>query len=56
MDKLKRACEEYMNYIMSDDYHEDTATDYEHYIFEKAMESIYGKDVWNTINNILGRK
>jgi len=47
--ELIEICQEYMDFIDDDEeYHEDN--DYSSYIFEKAMEAVYGKDVWTFIN------
>lgn len=48
--KLEKACDEYMEFLRSEEYHEDKANDYAHYIFEAALEHYYGKDVWDEIN------
>lgn len=50
IDKLKAICQRYIDFIDDDeDYHEDN--DYDHYIFEEALEAIFGKDVWDFVNN-----
>ena len=48
---LRDTCQGYIDFIASDDFHEDN--DYDHYIFEKAMEALYGKNVWKYINGKL---
>jgi len=40
---------EYIDYVDSDDWHEDDDRDV--YIFECALETFFGKDVWKWINN-----
>ena len=47
--KLVETCQKYINYVDSDDYHEDN--DWSHYIYEAVIETLYGKDVWKWINN-----
>ena len=48
--KLSEICQQYIDFIDNDaEYHDDN--DYEHYIFESAMETIFGKKVWDFINN-----
>ena len=48
--KLRDICQAYIDFIDDDEeYHEDN--DYDHYIFETALETIFGKDVWMFINN-----
>ena len=47
---LKEICQNYIDFVDNDkEYHEDN--DYDHYIFETAMETVFGKEVWNFINN-----
>lgn len=46
---LINTCEEYMNFLESKDYHEDH--DYAHYIFEAALEALYGPEVWAFVNS-----
>ena len=41
-------CQEYLDYLTSEEYHEDN--DREHFIFESAMEAVFGRDVWEYIN------
>lgn len=47
--KLRDICQSYLDYLDSDDYHEDN--DYKQYIFEEAMKAIFGNDVWKYINS-----
>lgn len=47
---LTETCGEYIDRIASGKYHEDD--DIKHYIFECAIETIYGKDVWKWINRM----
>lgn len=49
LEALKEVCNDYINFIDSEDYHEDN--DFDHYIFEAAMETVFGKDVWKYINS-----
>ena len=47
--ELKEQCQSYIDYIDDDEkYSEDN--DNAHYVFEKAMETLFGKDVWKFIN------
>jgi len=49
IEKLKKTCQEYINFVADRErYYEDN--DYEHSIFERAMETIFGKEVWEFIN------
>jgi hypothetical protein len=45
---LRAECQEYIDSIADGSYHEDS--DIEHYLFEAALEAIYGKDIFNYIN------
>lgn len=46
---LKGICQQYIEFYDNDDkYYEDN--DYSHYIFEKAMTTIFGEDVFDWIN------
>lgn len=42
-------CKGYIDFIDSDDYHEDNL--YKQQIYEASMELFYGKDVWKYINS-----
>jgi len=44
----------YIEYMGSEDYHEDGASDYEHSVFEAAIEAVYGPDVWKWVNDKIG--
>jgi hypothetical protein len=49
LDKLKRICQEYIDFVDNDEeYYEDN--DYDHYIFEQAMKTVFGEDVFDYIN------
>jgi hypothetical protein len=50
LQNLRKICQDYMNFVDNDEeYHDDN--DYNQYIFERAMETFFGKDVWVFINN-----
>lgn len=50
IDKLSEICEQYIKFIDNDEeYSEDNDND--HYIFECAMETMYGENVWDWINS-----
>lgn len=50
LQNLRKICQDYMNFVDDDEeYHDDN--DYNQYIFEMAMETFFGKDVWVFINN-----
>ena len=48
IDPLRMICEDYMDAVSTNKYVDD---DLEHYIFECAMETLYGDDVWDYINS-----
>jgi hypothetical protein len=48
--KLSEICQQYIDFVDNNkEYHEDN--DFEHYIFESAMETIFGAKVWSFIRN-----
>ena len=53
MEKIKIACQEYLNYVKSENYCEDGTSNYENAIFEAAMEHFHGVDVWDVIKAIM---
>ena len=48
---LKEICQDYIDSFDATDYCDDN--DFEHYIYETAMTTIYGKDIWKYINEKL---
>lgn len=47
--ELRNICQGYIDFIDNDkEYYEDNDND--HYIFEKAMTTIFGKDVFDWMN------
>ena len=48
---LVQSCEDFIDFLDSDEYHEDKIENYENDIFVQTMEAIYGKEVFNFINN-----
>ena len=53
MDRLKKECQDYLDFLDSDDFNENRLDDYEHCIFEAALEMFHGKDIWNIVNSKL---
>ena len=47
---LIKTCQEYIDFVYGNEYHEDN--DYEHFIFESALITIYGDKIFDTINAI----
>lgn len=48
LDGLRQACQQYIDFVFSEKYHEDN--DFSHYIYEEALGVIYGKDIFDKIN------
>jgi hypothetical protein len=49
LQELRNICQEYINFVDDDtEYHEDN--DYKQFIYEVAMETIFGPDIWKFIN------
>ena len=44
---LRKMCQDYIDGLANDGYVDD---DLDHYIFETAMTTLYGDDVWKWIN------
>ena len=51
--ELFQAVTTYIEWMRSDDYHEDGLDKYKNNIYEKAVEFIYGKEVWEEIGEIM---
>lgn len=49
LSKLKTSCQGYIDYVDSEEYSEDN--DEAHYMFETAIETFFGKKVWEFVNN-----
>lgn len=49
LEALKKICHDYLDYVDSEDYSEDN--DFSEYIFETAMQTFYGENVFDWINN-----
>lgn len=41
---LRKLLRDYVDYVASEDYHEDN--DFKHYIYECVLETYYSKDFW----------
>ena len=49
LDELKKICQEYIDFVDNDEeYHEDN--DFDQYIFETAMITIFGENVFEYID------
>ena len=48
LDALKKICSDFLNDVENEDYLDEG---YYYYIFETAIETFYGKEVWNFINS-----
>ena len=54
MEELREICKRHLEYIESDEYHEDN--DWPHYIYEVAMQAVHGKDIFDRIRDIHKQK
>ena len=52
IEKVRQAVRDYMDFLHSEEYHEDGKADYRHWIYEAALEAFYGKDVWKYTNSL----
>ena len=48
---LIRVCQEYVDFMDSDNINEDYLDEYHNSIYEIALETIYGNDCWDFINS-----
>lgn len=48
---LRDVCSEYLIWLASSDFYEDGIEDYETTIMERALEYVFGKQVWDYINH-----
>jgi len=48
---LRETCQAHIDSIAAGTFHEDD--DDQHYIFEEAIEALYGKDIWDWIQEQL---
>ena len=55
-EEIKQACQDYMDFIRSEDYHEDDLSFYENQIFEIAINHFQGETVFGEINKIMREK
>lgn len=53
LNRLRKECKAYIDFVSSPEYHEDEDREYEHAIYESAMETFYGEKVWDYINDKL---
>lgn len=50
LENLRKICQEYIDFVDNDEeFHEDN--DYDNSIFEVAMSTFFGENVWEFINN-----
>lgn len=49
-EQLKKTCSNYIDFVASPKYHEDN--DWEIWIYEVAMEALYGDKIWDWINDV----
>ena len=48
IDRIKKICQEYVDYIEIKEYHDDN--DYRYYIYETVIESVFGTDFWKYLS------
>ena len=49
---LKRELDDYINWVSSDDYHDDSDGDWKQGIYETTLITFYGKKIFEYLNNI----
>lgn len=54
LERLIIICEQYKNFVASDDYYEDN--NFENYIFKEAIDTIYGNGFWDWYNITVNSK
>lgn len=50
LEPLRKACEGYLSFVKSDDYNDDAAGDHWHFIYEVALATVYGPNVFEFVN------
>lgn len=53
---LIEAVQAYVDFVESEEYHEDSASDERNYVFEAAVEAVYGPNIWPHINSETDRE
>ena len=56
MEEIKQACQDYMDFMRSEDYNVDGEGDYKNDIYEIAMNYFQGEKVFDEIRKILMEK
>ena len=51
--KLMKLCNEYMEFLESDQYSEDSLGDYENEIFEEALKMCLGPDIFDRVTSLM---
>lgn len=51
LEKVLEACKDYIDFLDSEEYHEDSLEDFENYIFEASLKAGYGDDVFDWVNS-----
>ena len=49
-DAIQKICDDYLDYVKSDDYFEDN--EWQYYIYETVMRAVHGPDIFERIKNI----
>ena len=50
LSEVGEACQDYIDFLDSPEYHVDKLENYEREILEKTLEAVFGKDVWDFVN------
>lgn len=51
---LVECCEQYRDFLTSEDYHEDRLSKYEHAIMEAAVGAVFGDEFWDWVDEAMG--
>ena len=54
--KLMKLCNEYMEFLESDQYSEDSLGDYENEIFEEALKMCMGPDIFEKVRFLMEKQ
>ena len=47
---IQKICDDYLEYVKSDDYFEDN--EWRYYIYEAVLKAVYGADIFDKMRNI----
>lgn len=52
-DRLRQECIAYIEWMQTAEFHPDGGEDRMHWIFEEAMQAVFGKDIFDWVNKFL---